>query len=340
MGIAMTLYRKIYDPMSSKSHTLLWASRTVVMSIILLLSCVSIVWAQGPFLSVRESISVSGPDILLQDIVQMATSLPEGWGDRMILKSPNPGKTEDYALTSIAYALQKYPDMKDVTLRGRMQLSVSRKAVQVSDKEIQQAIVEFVADNPEWQNTRYEIEILPFTSRIMVSPGTREVHVEHWVINETTGYIDFDVAICVDGLPERMVSVPVDLIQLQEMWIAGRDLSRGHILELDDLDVKYYPMGRKQKNYTPVNTSLTGMELTRNVREGHPIIKYLVRPPVCAERGDSINVYLAKAGLSVTLRAKALGKGRVGDRILCLNEMSERHLLVRLIGDHQGIVEN
>jgi len=332
----MTLYEKIRYRMRSECPRLSWTARTFVM----LLICGSVTYAQGPSLSIRENITVSGPDILLQDIVQVSSSLPEGWGDRLILKSPSPGKTEEYELTSIAYALQQYPDMKNVMLRGRMQLSVSRKAVQVAQAEIQQAIIAFVEAEPEWKHTRYEIEILPFTSRIMVSHGKREVHVEHWSKNETTGNIDFDVAIWVDGLPERMLSVPVDLTQMQEVWVAARELSRGDVLSLDDLDVEYHPVGQRERNYTPVSTSLTGMEVTRSVKEGRPIIKYLVRPPVCTGRGDLINVYLAKSGLSVTLRAKALGKGRVGDRILCLNEKSKRRLLVRLVGDHQAVVEN
>ncbi|NCC49901.1 MAG: flagellar basal body P-ring formation protein FlgA [Spartobacteria bacterium] len=301
---------------------------------------VAAAFADGSFISIRDVVSVSGPDILLEDIARSPTLLPEGWGERTVLKSPSPGDSEEYELTTVAYALQRYPDMKDVTLSGQLQFRVSRKAVQVSPEMIQEAVTQFVEDNPTWQSQRYQLEFLPFSDRVMVSEGELDIHVENFTENSITEAMDFDVAIWVNGMPERMLSVPVMMTQMQEVWVAAGDFDRGHRLTLDDLNVAYVPTGGRNKNCTPVSESITGMELTRRIKEGKPIIKYLVRPPVCAERGEDINVHMVRSGLSVTLRAKALGKGRVGDRILCLNEQSKRRVLVRLVSDRAGIIEN
>ena len=40
--------------------------------------------------------------------------------------------------------------------------------------------------------------------------------------------------------------------------------------------------------------------------------------------------------LQISLRAKALGEGRLGDRILCMNEQSHRRLLVQLVGSKEA----
>jgi flagella basal body P-ring formation protein FlgA len=301
---------------------------------------VTVASAASETLSVRNHVTVSSQDVLLQDLVHQPGALPQGWGTRTVLQAPAPGKTEDYPLTAVAYALQKYPDMKTVNLRGHVKLKIKREAVPVSADELRRAVEEYMADNEPWSQRRCDVEFAPVREHIMVAAGERRICVEDWTEQSDEGTVTFEVGVWVNDLPVQMVPVTVRIEYMQEVWVAAHNLERGHRLTLDDIETQWVPVGRRRRNYIPVEDSITGQEVIRSVRQGRPLFEYLVRPPVCAERGDRLNVHVRHGALLVSMRGKAMGKGRKGDRILCLNENSNRRLLVRLTGDRRAVVEN
>ena len=59
---------------------------------------------------------------------------------------------------------------------------------------------------------------------------------------------------------------------------------------------------------------------------------------MCAKRGEWVAINAIGRNLRITLRAKALANGRLGDRIMCVNERSNRQVLVELTGMGNGVL--
>jgi flagella basal body P-ring formation protein FlgA len=290
-------------------------------------------------LAVMNDIVVSGPDVLLKDLVQQPSTLPEQWGERVVVPAPEPGQSQDYALASIAYALQRYPDMRAVTLRGHLRLSVERPGQAVDVARLEKAVEDFIDEAPDWPNPMSRVEFERVRKKIMVPLGEVEVMVEDYSLDQDRQTTCFEVSVMVDGLPVCMVPMRARLVAMQEVWVAARPLQRGQVLSLDDLEVRLVPEDTTRKKYVPVHESITGLEISRPLKMNQPLRHYYLRSPICADRGDWINVVHRRKGLSVTMRARALGRGRRGDRILCMNERSKRRVLVSLVDSGEGIIE-
>lgn len=288
-------------------------------------------------LAIRRNVDAGGPDVLLKDLVQTPAALPDGWADRTVVKSPAPGKPYQYSLASIAYALQQYPDMQDVVLRGDVRLTVKREGEMLDIAEIKKAVEAYVHSHQPWKDSNVLIEFNNLPETILVPKGKTEIQVLS--SRETgRGYHAFTASIRVDGVAEQELPVQALVQPLYEVWVAALPLDRGHSLSVSDLQVKLQPLEYKGVPHIPATESIEGLELDRTLRAGQPISKQYLLQPRCAARGDQINVTAQKNRLQISLRAKALGEGRLGDRIFCMNEQSQRRLLVQLVGSKQAML--
>ena len=286
-------------------------------------------------LAIRRTVEASGPDVLLKDLVLNPTELPEDWPDRVVVKAPSPGRPYQYSLASIAYALQQYPDMQSVILRGDVRLTIKREGADLDMAEVKKAVESYVHSHAPWKGSDVLIEFNSLPETVLVPKGKTEVEVIDARENGR-GYHTFTASIRVDGIAEQELPVQALVQPLHEVWVAAIPLERGHSLTAADLEVKRLPLESKGVPHIAASEPVEGFELDRSLRAGQPLSKQYLLLPQCAARGDLINVTAQKSALRVSLQAKALGAGRLGDRILCMNEKSQRRLLVQLVGSKQA----
>ena len=320
---------KKYESMKSgKRRTTLLVLGAVIASLPALL-------AAEQTLAIRRTVDAGGPDVLLKDLVLNPAELPDGWADRTVVKSPAPGKPHQYTLASIAYALQQYPDMGSVILRGDVRLTVKRDGAMLDMAEVKKAVESYVHSHAPWKDSNVQIEYNNLPETVLVPKGKTEVQVVDCRENGR-GYHTFTASIRVDGVAEQELPVQALVQPLREVWVAALPLERGRSLTVTDLQVKLQPLEYKGVPHIPATESIEGLELDRSLRAGQPLSKQYLLQPQCAARGDLINVTAKKNLLQISLRAKALGEGRLGDRILCMNEQSQRRLLVQLVGSKEA----
>lgn len=289
-------------------------------------------------LEVRSNQTLQGSHILLRDIVKDPLSLPRGWAERDVLKAPSPGTAAEYSISSIAYALQKYPDMIDVVLRGNMKLTMKRTSMVLPSAKITKAVTRFVENHKKWAGTKFEVRCEPLDTSISVSTDKAEAKVKGFIQQKQANRFRFDVEILVDGAVEQTVPVYGKVVPVREVWVARRTLNRGHKLSADSLGV--LPLAADEAaGMIPTTEPIEGMEMNRLVRANQPLKRHFLIEPVCAQKGDLVSVSIVRGGLDIVLRARALATGRRGDKILCMNERSKRRLLVRLADTRQATID-
>ncbi len=292
-------------------------------------------------LGIRSQVSVTGPDILLRDLAAAPDSLPPEWATRVVLPAPVPGKPQPYPLTAVAYALQKYPDMADISLRGEMNLTIQREGVPYDPRLIAEALAAHVQADERWQDTRVQVELDPRAGPVLVPrEGRVELLVDGFRPDERVpGDFIFDATLLVNGARDRALSLRARVNALQEFWVAARPLDRGACLGADDVVRRWYPQDSVRRGFIPATEPVAGFQVNRTFRPDQPLVRYYLQQPVCAERGELVNVQSQRGGLRVTLRARALGPGRLGERILCMNEVSKRRVLVRMVGPRLAVLD-
>ena len=292
-------------------------------------------------LQIRNNIVVDKPAILLADLVASPTDLPEGWGERAVLQSPAPGKPSSFPLVTVAYALQKYPDMSSVSLRGEPSITVQRTGIPLDPMDVTRAIETFFKTDEDWKDCPVQITCDPLREKIAVPPNTKtRLDVRRYTEEaDSAGYYTFDMDLYADGVLERTLSARAHVTRLKEFWVAATPLMRGQILTAELLRPKMLPVDSERRGYIAVEESVAGYQVDRALRADQPVSRHFIQQPLCTKRGEMISVVAQRGGLRVILHAKALGDGRLGERVLCLNEKSQRRLLVQMTGSKEATID-
>jgi flagella basal body P-ring formation protein FlgA len=114
-------------------------------------------------------------------------------------------------------------------------------------------------------------------------------------------------------------------------------MSPGQILTKDDLRSEQQVVDATSQ-FVPSSENLEGYEVTHSLAVGSLLRRNAVSKPLCVKRGEWVSINAFGAGLHITLRGKALANGRLGERVMCVNERSQRQVLVELVGSGMGVL--
>jgi flagella basal body P-ring formation protein FlgA len=293
--------------------------------------------ATGQVLETRASATVTTPEILLEDLAVHPAQLPAAWKGRSLGAAPAPGGSGSYSLRTLAAALESYPDMSTVWLKGPLQVTIRRDGSSAPPACITEALEAYVRERAPWAGKELVVRCDPLKAPLAAPTGT-VVQVLAYTPAGGSDCFRFELSIEVPGQKEERLDVTARITLLSKIWVARRDMTRGQVLTADDLELALPPQGRSGR-YMDAAESAAGMELNRPIRAGQCVESHFLVPPLCARQGETISVTTEIGALRIAMRAKALATGRKEERILCLNESSGRRLLVRLTGTREATAE-
>ncbi len=310
--------------------------RGSVLAVLWLLAALSGACAQ--VLEIEPRATVSGPLVLLQDLVRQGTALPEGWGARSVADAPFPRETKALALIEVAQMMNGYDDMRNVILRGKpiIQVSVTHRSVDM--ERVQQAVDRYVKNHDEWKDRHFEVSSPPLELPHLPN-GKLAITVVALRNKLETNQTVADIRVVVDGNLYGEGPLSVDLIELLPYWAATRPMVRGETLTQDSIEKRWIAESDATRYY-PAGHSVVGMELRRSVQSGKLLAVGMLAQPVYARRGEIVRVVSQRGGLTVSLRARALSDGRRDEHILCVNEQSGRRMQVRLVQPRGAILDD
>ncbi len=283
-------------------------------------------------LMLKSSVNAQGATVKLSEMLMETAGIPEAWLDRVVMEAPTDSGTVSYPITSIAYALQQYPDMKTASLSGNISIEISRAKRKILATEVQQAVRKYITNNTD-ENKQISLEFAPLRRSIWVPRGDTSFSVSpSRMARNMRQYNSYVVEVVVDQKPVCSIPVRVKEHALEEVWVASRALDQGQLLQKEFLRSVLLPIEKKGEKRIPITEQIHGQEVDRALTQGAPILRNYLRTPLCARKGDYITVMAQQGNLQISLRARALSTGRLGERILCMNERSKRQILVQLTG--------
>ncbi|MBN2164467.1 MAG: flagellar basal body P-ring formation protein FlgA [Pontiellaceae bacterium] len=307
------------------------------LSILILLGFLAGSASAAVVIKLKKTVEVCSKDILLVDLVDEWGDLPSEWKARRVLAAPPAGEMSYHALTAIAYALSRFDDMQNVTLSGEPVIAVSRKDRKMAMEEFHDPILSYLKETDPWKGQDIGIKVLNIPSNTHVPVGETKYRIRRIDQKTSKGYSLAHVAVIVDGVEAVEVPVGLEINLMTEVWVIAHNLEMGHILESSDLRSEMHEVDATA-NHVSSTEDLVGYEVTRTLTAGNILRSIDVSKPLCAKRGEWVAINAIGKNLQITLRGKAMANGRLGDRIMCVNERSNRQVLVELTGMGNGVL--
>lgn len=288
-------------------------------------------------LRMKKVVEVSSRTVLLGDLVDSKAQMPDEWSDRRVMSAPPAGEMSYHALTTIASALSRYDDMARVTLSGEPVITITRKDRALDKDEFEDPIKAYLEETEPWKGKQVKVNILNIPRNTRVPVGNEIFRITRIDQKTSKGYSIAHVTVMVDGVDEAEVPVGLEIQLMTEVWVVAENLELGHILEEGDLISEMHVVDATA-NHISSSDDLVGFEVNRSLSAGTLLRRSEISKPLCAKRGEWVAINAIGEHLQITLRGKALANGRLGERIMCVNERSNRQVMVELTGMGNGVL--
>lgn len=130
--------------------------------------------------------------------------------------------------------------------------------------------------------------------------------------------------------------VPIHVSLFKEHWVASRALTRGHLIQKSDLQLKLVDSSGLRNGQVSDFKALLGKELKRPVQQGDIIRAAEIQPPQVIKRGDLVTIENRTGAIKVSSTGTALGNARIGDKLRVKNNQSSKNVMGEVID--QGLV--
>jgi flagella basal body P-ring formation protein FlgA len=282
--------------------------------------------------TLRAEALVSGELVTLGDLVDDAG----GRAGIALFRAPAPGSTGSVPAETIIDAARR-AGAGDISAGGVSEVAVTRASRRITAAEIEFMIADRAAA---------ELRAAPENLEVRLDAGEASLHLAseitgalvltRFVIDPRSGR--FEASLDADGRSSAAAPLRVtgSAVETVDVAVPSRALGRGDILSASELRTERWP--RMQAQDAIPAAEAAGLSARRPLREGQPLRRADLMRTQHVERGAAVTMIYAADGLSLTLRAKALGSGAQGDVIAVQNLQSKRVVNAVVSGPSQVTV--
>jgi flagella basal body P-ring formation protein FlgA len=282
--------------------------------------------------TLRAHVTVSSDVVHIGDMVENAGSA----AGIAIYRAPDLGTTGRLPVAEVVETLRAH-QVVGLDTRELREVEVSRAARIVARTEIEGAIAQALAGRHDLREARdIAVSFDRAPDSIILDPafngGLKATAIR---FDPTRHRFDasFEIAGAPGATPARL-RFTGSAVEMVETATVTRDIERGDILKASDVALERRPrteVGKDTLDRTPV----IGMQTKRGLRSGAVLrMADLVKPDL-VQRGQSVTLTYHSAGLTLTIRAKALENGAEGDTVSVLNMQSKREIPGVVVGTGQ-----
>jgi len=309
-----------------------FATAAIIATLAVMLMPVS---ATARVLKIRERISVSSSDVLLEDLAINPEILSAD--ERAIVAvtmAEDVVGAQRFSLINVAYALQRHSSLLDLRLNGPHWVSIGRIADPQLLSRLKMAISNELQLLSPWNAWTIELNFGPDDERRLGQVGNYD-DLQVRVLDSRTmlGIVPMRVTLTTDaGVNSRSLLLAPVVSRQVEAIVVRNSLDRQHVLSSDDLETARIWIGDDSRDYVTELSECIGNELSRRLTAGELLRRSHFQAPICARRGDIVWVTYSANGLVIRLPVQALEAGRRGESVRVRNPSSEKVFSVELTG--------
>lgn len=278
----------------------------------------------------RSDIQVEGDYVRLGDLFVEAGAAAE----RPVFRSPAPGSSGIVSAARLERAARTHGLVWGNPGRDSS-ITISRPGIEIGLDEIADAIREEISAQAGTGATgvSYAIEFAGGASSLFVDTNAEpSLDVMQLRFNERTGR--FSVVLAVpDGVSgSTRQAFTGRALRVRALPVLTRPVGRGEVIGDDDLELREVPVRTVPGDALVDIAAIVGMAARRALRADQPLRERDVESPRMVERNTVVVATYRVPGLTITVRARALDDGALGDTIRVLNMQSNRIIETRIIG--------
>lgn len=280
----------------------------------------------GATLRLRGDVTARGDVLTLGDLIEGAA--PET-AQRPLFRAPALGATGTIQARRIADAVTGL-GLGPVETGGRVQVSVQRAARRVTQPEIEAALKRALESG-------YGVDPRNLAIRLDGEAPTLLAPLD---LNGQAVALDLSYdprSRRIAGLitlGERQASLRVSgqVMEIREVAVLGRSLSRGETINAADLTLERRPREATPSDAQGSLGDLAGQVAQRSLSAGAILRSGDFAPPDLVARGEAVTILFDSPGLNLSLRGLANEAGRLGAIITVTNPVSKKILSATVTG--------
>lgn len=277
---------------------------------------------------IRRTVSTENETLSLADLIN-----GKGLPDTPIFRAPAPGENGTIKVTRVLSAARKLSLEIDET-SGFEEIFITRKSREVTEDNIRSALEQNLAKISG--SAKFEFMLDPADkSRGRNIESTAVAPVEIRSLKLDKERTRFQAVAVVSDSP-LMLRQPVELsgtfTPLNLVYVAARDIERGTVLAESDFREEFRHLDEAGETTPTKYTAPRGMVLKRDVKLGEPIAATDLVAEIQVEKNANILVRFERAGLTISMRGKALQSGAMGEVISVMNPQSKKAVDAIVVG--------
>ncbi|RTE86168.1 MULTISPECIES: flagellar basal body P-ring formation chaperone FlgA [Gammaproteobacteria] len=201
----------------------------------------------------------------------------------------------------------------------------------VSAQDITEAAEQYIRGQLNENNGRIEV------AAHRLDPRAPERHCEQPLTVELANNQNLDrqatvQVACADNINNWRMYVPVRIARLQQVLVATRTLSNGHVISANDFEMREVDTQQlRGSTYTDLST-IIGARLKRRVQASEAL---QARDMCFVCRGEQVTIISAIGNLRIEATGRAQQDAVLGETISVINTRSERRIQGRVSGTGQ-----
>jgi flagellar basal body P-ring formation protein FlgA len=284
-----------------------------------------LVCGQTQAASLRSMTTLHGPTVYLRDLFDDA-----GVGaDRVLGPGPEPGgRIVVEAAQLNAIARQYSVEWRSVSRADRAVLEWPGRPMR--KEEAVEAVR--LAVTAGGASEDFDIDLTGFTPPTVPVEATPVATVSQLDYDSNSGRFTAALTLTGEGMNPIDTRISGRVDQVVEAPVALTRLLPETVLRADDVRVARVRAAVLQNEVARSVDQIIGMQLRRPVAAGQPLrLADLTRPPL-VQRGATVQIELAAAGLTVSGQAVALDAGAEGEKVRVQNLTSHAFLFAQVVG--------
>ncbi len=318
--------------------------RMVAGSVFIVLLPVLLLAGERTVIRIFPQAQVSGERILLAQVADIAGPDPlliSRLGRIDIGKAPLPGREKFIEARHIVARLRKGAGglSQDIGLDFPERLAVSRKAVKIEKKRLEQIASGWVLDRVPWDLENVKVTKVRVNAAIVLPQGRITYEVK------SPGQLDFlrpialSIEYFVDGQPAKRAWVTVNLEVISPVVVLRRPMGRYQPIGREDVTVVLKDLAKLPAGSYSDPEEVIGMRVKRTLYGDTVLRENLVEWPPLVKRGDVVTIIAEAGALRITARGEVKAKGRLGERISVVNLDSGKRVSARVMDSRTVKVE-
>lgn len=283
----------------------------------------------------RANVTVTSDIVRIGDVIDNA-------GDAAaiaIYRAPDLGTTGSLPTAQVLAALRAH-QVIGVDTKDLREISVTRLSRTVETKEIEQSVAAALEHRNGLGDAR-DIE-LTFDRGVQTlqldaanAGALRPVSV-HFDPRGGRFDVAFEIANTSGAAPTRLrfTGTAIDTV---EAVVLMRAIDRNEIIKASDVAVERRPRAEVGRDVA-LNTQVIGMQARRQLRLGQALRQSDLVKPDLVQRDQAVTIVYQAAGITLTIRGKALESGTEGDVVNVMNLQSKRTFSGIVSGRNQILV--